>query len=263
MYLKSKTLIAYCVVIFLIIFLHFSGWIRSFESLIRDIVQPGSQVLYEWSVAISDEQFSNPEELAAAYKKLKEAYTRNQIDAARLALITRENAELREQLLFFDKNTSAHVGANVIGKSVDPLSNTILIDKGEQDYVVVNDPVVAAEGVLIGRITMVQEKQATVRLINDDQSKVGATLINRERSIGLVEGGFGISVQMTFIPQNESVTIGDLVVTSGLSDDMPRGLLIGTVESVEKQPYQPFQMAIISPAVDLDRLLIVSVLTRE
>lgn len=260
---KLKTLVAFCIVIALLIVLHVLGWVRPIERFVRNIVEPGSRVLYSWSVTIAEENFDSPDELADAYKKLKRDLTANRIDEVRLALINSENETLREQLSFFEITTSTHIGANVVGKSIDPLSSTIRIDKGTDQGIQIGDPVIAGPGVLIGQITNADETRATVRLINDKHSRVAATLINHDKSIGLLEGGFGISVNMTFIPQNELISIGDLVVTSGLSDEIPRGLLIGTIQSVEKEPYRPFQKAAIEPALELDQLLVVSIILRR
>ena len=65
-------------------------------------------------------------------------------------------------------------------------------------------------------------------------------LLNQDRSIGIIEGGFGLTIRMTFIPQQEIVEIGNIIVTSGLEKNVPRGLVIGEVASVEKEPFEPF-----------------------
>jgi rod shape-determining protein MreC len=66
---------------------------------------------------------------------------------------------------------------------------------------------------------------------------------------------------MNFIPRNETVLVGDKIVTSGLEKTFPRGLLIGEVAVAENEAYQPFQQAVLTAAADLSKLSIVSVLT--
>jgi rod shape-determining protein MreC len=99
-----------------------------------------------------------------------------------------------------------------------------------------------------------------VRLLNDNSSKIGATILNTDRSLGVVEGGYGLSVKMNFIPRNEIVKVGDIIVTSGLEAGMPRGLLIGSVTAIENETYRPFQAALLLPGTDLSKLSIVSIL---
>ena len=65
---------------------------------------------------------------------------------------------------------------------------------------------------------------------------------------------------MDFIPRNEVVLVGDMVVTSGLEETIPRGLLIGEVAVAQNEAYQPFQQAVLTPSTDLTKLFIVSVL---
>lgn len=180
--------------------------------------------------------------------------------AVRLAQLEEENTELRRQMNFFATSTYRHVGADVIGRSLQPVGTSLFINRGARDGIAERNPVVAAHGVLVGTIARVDERTSLVRLLTDDQSKVAATLVNKDKSLGLIEGGYDISVRMNFIPQNEAVRVGDHVVTSGLEDNMPRGLLIGDVAAVVKEAYQPFQYAIVNPAVSLTHLTEVSVI---
>jgi rod shape-determining protein MreC len=119
---------------------------------------------------------------------------------------------------------------------------------------------VVEEGILIGKVIKTEKDISIVRLLSDNQSKVAATIINREKSLGIVEGGYGLSVRMNFIPRNETVKTGDLVVTSGLQEDTPRGLLIGKVAAIENEAYQPFQQAILTPSADYSRFVYISII---
>lgn len=180
----------------------------------------------------------------------------------KIRVLEEENTILREQLNFL-KNKYQSVGANVIGRDLDPLGTTIIINQGARSGLTVNRPVITAGGLLIGKVARVNETTAVVRLLSDFQSSVGATVANREKSLGVVEGGFGLAVRLDLIPQNEVIKPGDAVITSGLEAEIPRGLMIGTVEVVEKKPQEPFQQAILKPAADLHSLFVVSVILSE
>lgn len=262
---RLKTLLTISVIIFLVIALHYIGWLRGVENFLRRLINPGSTLFYEWSVTVGEgtETFKNLEELQAAYTALKEKTAEQAVDTVAVTLLEEENQELREQLKFFSSVSYEHVGARVIGKNIDPIGTTIVIDKGSANGISIGNPAIVKEGILIGKIVRVEEASAVVQLISDNQSKIAATILNKDKSIGLVEGGYGISVRMNFIPQNEVVRIGETIITSGLEKEIPRGLLIGTIESVEKETYQPFQEAVLSPFVDLGKLSIVSIITRK
>jgi len=191
--------------------------------------------IYEFNLNVGEQQDQNLvcPDLQTELNKLK-------IDKAKLTLLEEENKQLREQLNFFEDKQIRYTGAQVIGRDFEPFSSSIILNKGRRDGIVEGNPVIASGGVLVGKIIKSEDSTSVVRLINDNQSRIAGTLTNKDTSIGLIEGGYGISVHMNLIPQNETINIGDTVITSGLEEGVPRGLLIGTVEAVEKEPYQPF-----------------------
>jgi rod shape-determining protein MreC len=66
---------------------------------------------------------------------------------------------------------------------------------------------------------------------------------------------------MMYIPQEEDVRVGDIVLTSGLGGLMPKGLVIGQVTEVQQREYETFQAATVRPAVDLTRFELALVIT--
>jgi len=259
---KIKTLISFSLVIIIIVFFHFLGWLAPLENLLRQVTSPLSSRIYQFGTnwETGEEQYDSPEELLAETKKLRDLCLQNQVETAQLISLKAENAELRTQLKFKEESQQNLLGANILGKNLDPLEKAIIVNQGTRAGVRIGDPVISGPGVLVGKIVRSEEETSIVRLINDQQSKVGATLINHDASLGLIEGGFGLSIQLNYIPQNETINVGDLVVTSGLEKNIPAGLLIGTIEAVEKEAYQPFQKAIITPALNLDKIKQVSIL---
>lgn len=242
---------------------HFLGWLHPVESVLRSIINPGSTLLYNVSEKIQKEQlpFSSADELVDSYKKLQEEVDQYKQKLVQFDILKEENTELRDQLKFFASSTYEHIGAEVVGKNIEPLANTIVLSRGEKDGVHMGDPVIARGGILVGKILRVEHDISIARLINDHQSIVAATILNQNKSIGLVEGGYGISVRMNFIPQNELIAPGDTVITSGLEKQIPRGLIIGIVQTVEKEAYEPFQQAVLTPGIELDKIFTVSILT--
>jgi rod shape-determining protein MreC len=257
---RYQTITGISTVLVLVVALQIMGVLRPIENMLTSVFFSLGKVSYENQVSVEKDTINT--KLTTAFDpELLQAVCA--IDGTENTLLREENEELRKQLSFFSKNKFVHVGAEVIGRTVDPLSTVVVMNRGLQDGVYISNPVVVGEGVLVGTVIEVFETTSFVRLISDTQSRIGATLLNKEKTIGLVEGGYDIGVQMNFIPQNEVVSPGDTVVTSGLSDNMPPGLLIGSVEYVEKQPLEPFQQAILNPLADLSYLTLVSVIIPE
>lgn len=260
---RIKLFLSIVCIILIVIGMHALGWLRPLESSLRGILFPGVTFLYQQTTRLENgETFSSLDELKQAYQSLKEINTQQLVDQARLRELEQQNEQLRAQLHFLTSTPYTAVGADVIGKNIDPVGSALIINRGTKDGVDLGDPAVAYEGILIGKISEIYETYAILELLIDNRSKIAATIFNKERSIGLVEGGYGLSIRMNLIPQNEEVHVGDVVVTSGLEPSVPRGLIIGTVETVEKEAFQPFQRALITSPIALDRVSTVSILTQ-
>lgn len=245
-----------------LIFFNYLGILNPVKYGLRLLFSPLFIETNRLGVKIGDNYqfFSNRDDFFSAYSACRDELLGKDIAEARLKVLEEENSALKTQLGFRERIKSPLVTANVIGRNTDSAEKTIVINEGEASGIKINQPVVVADGVLIGKIVKVEKDISIARLINDNRSKIAATLLNRDRSLGVVEGGFGISVRMSFIPRNEQVAIGDQIITSGMEDDMPRGLVIGQVAAIENEAYQPFQQAVLSPTADLSKLTIVSVM---
>lgn len=238
------------------------GGLSFLQRPLRFILSPFVISINELSVKTADgyRLFKNQREFFDAFQKCQEDSQNKNVVEAELKILQEENVELKKQAGFFEKNNLARVIARVIGKNMDSTEKTIVIDKGAEAGLKENQAVIAGGGILVGKISSLQPDIAMVRLVNDNRSKIAATVLNKDKSLGVVEGGYGLSVRMSFIPRNEAVSVGDQIVTSGLEKEFPRGLLIGTVAAVENEAYQPFQEAVLAPAVDISKLILVSVL---
>lgn len=260
---KRKTALSIAAVIALIIFMHTIGWLRPIEHFFRGSINATSSFVFSGGEKVQSfgSFFKSKQSYTDEIERLSVELDQRYVDQARLNELEDENARLLEQLNFFETDSHDHVGARVVGRSIDPIGTTIIIDKGTNQGVQKGNSAIVGTGVLIGRVVRADENSSVVQLINDTKSRVAVTVLNSERSIGVVEGGFGIVIRMNFIPQNEEINPGDIVVTSGLEDGVPRGLAIGTIAAVEKKPQEPFQGAVLDPIHNLNNITLISVLT--
>ncbi len=221
---------------------------------------------------------------------------RAQVDA-----LTLENVSLRDYraevqslrtLLNFTNefSISSYLGADVIGREVcdsfpcgeiigeepNPYLHYVTINVGAQQGLEVGMLVVSADGGLglVGRVAQVAPRTAKVQLLTDRESAIAA-LLQTSRATGLVVGQPDGTLRMEYIPQRESVgvgedaedsevvenvNVGDVVLTSGLGGFMPKGLVVGQVTEVQQMDYELFQAAVVRPAVDFSRLELVLVI---
>jgi rod shape-determining protein MreC len=133
-----------------------------------------------------------------------------------------------------------------------------VIDKGKSDGVQENSAVVSSQGVVVGKVINVKEKSALVYLLNHPECKLAASIMERDNTSGIAEGELGLSTTMKFIPQSEPIRVGDTVVTSGLEESIPRGLVIGQVSQINKENNELWQQAVIESPINFDELLVVA-----
>jgi rod shape-determining protein MreC len=186
------------------------------------------------------------------------------LDIVRLREIEVE-AALQSDLLNFKKSRpafdiqGAHVIGKVIGRDPSNVQRYVTLDVGLRDGVDRNMPVITNRG-LVGRISEVGETWSRVLLITDVSSSVSA-VTQGTRASGLVQGQADGSLVMGSIPQEDVVSVGDTVFTSGLGGNLPRQILIGQIVRVERKDYELYQTAIVQPTVDFRKLEAVLVIT--
>lgn len=161
-----------------------------------------------------------------------------------------ENDRLRSLLDFKARAGYSTVAAEVIGSSPGENSNAILIDKGADAGLKADFPVVTADGVA-GKIVAVYGHSAQVLLITDPAAGAGA-LLEQSRVQGVLKGGGRGLCRLDYVMNDNAVSPGDKVVTSGLDRVFPKGLPIGTV--VEAKDGNIYKNVIVKPAVALNQL---------
>ncbi|OFV84531.1 MAG: hypothetical protein A2W26_11215 [Acidobacteria bacterium RBG_16_64_8] len=76
----------------------------------------------------------------------------------------------------------------------------------------------------------------------------------------MAKGDQRSGIVLDLLPSDAVINPGDLVVTSGLGGNFPRGLLLGSIRDVEERPQAPFKSATLEPAATMSGLETVLVL---
>ena len=162
------------------------------------------------------------------------------------------NERLRALLNFKKSIATPLLPAQLVAFDPSGWFQTILIDKGRNDGVVLDMAVVSAEG-LVGRVIGVGNHHAKVLLILDGNSAVDA-YIQRSRARGVLVGLGRELCLLKYVQRNEDVQVGDKVISSGMGGVFPKGLLVGTVQEVVRGSSGLFQRVEVEPAVNFSRL---------
>ncbi|MGH9448599.1 MAG: rod shape-determining protein MreC, partial [Terriglobia bacterium] len=160
-----------------------------------------------------------------------------------------ENARLRELLDLEQRLPYRATAATVIAASPGT-DSAIFIDKGADAGLAAEMPVITPQGI-VGKTIAVFRHTAEVLTITDSSSGVGS-MLEKSETDGVVKGtGEGLC-QLNYIMNEDQVAQGDLIVTSGLDQIYPRGLLVGAVRHVSNGAV--YKYITVKPAAALDRL---------
>jgi len=142
------------------------------------------------------------------------------------------------------------VAAQVIAASPEDGSTAVVIDRGRDAGLQVDLPVITPEGV-VGKIAAVYAHTAQVLLITDPSSGVGC-LLEKSRIQGILKGAGEERCHLHYVMDDQNIPAGEAVVTSGLDQIYPKGLLVGYV--VRAESGNIYQQIAVKPAASLSRL---------
>lgn len=167
-------------------------------------------------------------------------------------ILAAENQRLKDILDFKNAAVYSTIPAEVIGRDPSNWSNSLIIDKGTTQGIKQNKAVISMKG-LVGRVLEIGRYSAKILLITDPNSKVSA-VIQRNRQGGMLVGRPDGKCKMIYIALDSDIVKGDKVITAGFGSVFPRGILIGEVEDIGKEPGRLYKYAIVRPAQDMTKL---------
>lgn len=165
-------------------------------------------------------------------------------EAAESENVKKENAALREQLNLAPRKKFDLVAGFVIGQDPQRLGSWIMIDKGESSGIKAGMPVIAYEGIMVGKVGETYQNSSKITLLTDSESAVNAS-DTETGARGILKGEYGLGIILDMVTQTEALNVGDTVMTSGLGSDLPKGLLIGKISEIRTTGDKLFQQAII------------------
>lgn len=194
-------------------------------------------------------------------KELQQTIDRLRLEQAALLEDARQGQRLQAMLNFQQKYIYSTVAAQVIGASGSDQSRVFYLDKGKDEGIGVEMAVITADGI-VGKIREVYPHSAQVLAINDQSSGAGVILENN-RIRGILRGNAEGQPQVVGILADQRIQPGEKVLTAGGDQIFPRGLPVGAVEQVVRDPERDaFIDIIIKPAAHIDRLDEVLVITK-
>ncbi len=204
------------------------------------------------------------------YNKYKELKSKEEQTESLIAETNNLKQEIKSLKAALDLNTTlsdkVYKNATVINRNIDYWYDEVTIDKGKTNGIEKNMAVVNNNG-LIGTVTKVSNHVSTVKLLSSKslsdkisvKINVGDTYVygliskyNFKKNTYTVEG----------ISENIEIPKGAEVVTTGMGDTFPSGLLLGHVKKISTDNFDLSKVAVVTSSVDFDNIEYVAVLKR-
>jgi len=191
---------------------------------------------------------------------LQKTIDRLRLEQASLLEDARQGQRLQALLDFQQKYIYKTVAAQAIGSSGTDQSRIFYLDKGSAEGIDRDMAVITADGI-VGKVRDVFPHTAQVLVINDQTSGAGV-ILETTRIRGILRGNAAGQPQIVGILADQRIQPGEKVLTAGGDQIFPRGLAVGVVEKVLRDPERDsFIDVVVKPAAHLERLDEVLVIT--
>lgn len=201
--------------------------------------------------------------LRSENEELREALARRSLELSELRWTRVENLRLREALGFRERLPVQVVAAEVVASSGELVPRSLVINKGSNEGVRPNLPVVTPDG-LVGKTAETDRHASLVLTLRHPDFRASAlALTGSEAEAGIAAASPAGELEL-IIPLRSTARTGDLVVTSGIGPVFPRGIPIGIISEITREDRLKLQKNDrIVPAADLSRAASVFVLLED
>ena len=191
---------------------------------------------------------------------LEKTIGRLRLEQAALLEDARQGQRLQALLGFQQNYIYATLAAQAYGSGGSDRSHVFYIDKGSHDGLKPDMAVITADGI-VGKVRDVFGRTSQVLAVNDTTSGAGV-ILETTRIRGILKGNVAGELEVVGIVADQRIHPGENVLTAGGDLIFPRGLPVGVVDKVVRDPDQDGQVdVIVKPAAHLDRLDEVLVIT--
>lgn len=156
-----------------------------------------------------------------------------QDELSRLRSAEQQNRILRDLLNLREESEHPLIPVKVVAKELKGLNNSLTINSGTRDGAKPGMPLINSDG-LIGQVILTSEKYSQVLPYSNSLFRVSAR-IQSTRAYGIVSWTGNSSdneLVLQYVPQTIPVEVGQIVETSGDSNQFPKGIPIGEITEV-------------------------------
>jgi rod shape-determining protein MreC len=172
-------------------------------------------------------------------------------ELSRLRAAEQRNEQLRELLQFSSESNLSLYPVQIVGKELNQVTNSLTVDAGKEEGITNGMPMISSEG-LVGKVILTANGYSQVMPYYNTLFRVSAKL-QQSNAYGIVSwnGESKKELQLNYVPQTTNVDTGEVVVTSGYSNQFPPDIPIGKVVRTEPLQGKETQRVYLEPFVNL------------
>ena len=226
------------------------------------LVTPAERVAHGTKLGIENAWFGyfDLHRVRKQNQELQQTIDRLRLEQAALLEDAKQGERLQQMLAFQQHYLYSTMPAQAIGSGGTEQSHVIYLDKGSADGLKPDMAVITADGI-VGKVRDVFPHTSQVLVINDQTSGAGV-ILEAERIRGILRGNASGQVEIVDISADERIKPGERVLTAGGDLVFPRGLPVGVVDKVVRDPDSDGLVdVIVKPHAHLERLDEVLVIT--
>jgi rod shape-determining protein MreC len=233
---------------------HHQGHLKIIRSALSTLVYPLQYVVNlpveaaEW-VSVSLVTRNN---LLEENDRLKHEHLLIKQKIQRYEVLEQENRRLRELLESSFRLNDKVLVAEIIDVDVQRFRRKIEINKGQREGAYDGQPIVDASGIM-GQIVFAAPFSSMVLLITDPNHALPVQ-INRNGLRAIAVGtGQRNKLLLENLTNNADISVGDLIVSSGLGRRFPSGYPVGEIEEISRDPGEVFAKVVVKPSAQLSQ----------
>ncbi len=261
-----KILIAFVFIITGVIILHFAPGGTNIPAIINFVTTSLKSVTSK--LANTAENAAKPKKTSDEYEQEIDQLKKEIINLRAVAVdyydVKRENAQYLKLYKFIKQDPSFKIAiGKVIDKDPGDIFNGFTLDKGANDGVEVNNPVMTEKGI-VGRVDKVFANSCTVKSILSPDFKIGVVDVKTGDS-GVLMGNAKLADQnlagMMYLSAQNTIAPDDIVVTSGLGGLYPKNLPVGKIKELRFDDFDSSSFAVVEPFNDIKNVVETFIIT--
>ncbi len=164
-----------------------------------------------------------------------------------------ENANLRALLGLKKSSRLDMIASEIISRKESTWFDTATINSGARAGVKKGWAVVTSGWRLVGQVLEVNTFSSRIVALADPNCAIGA-MVQRSRSNGILQGQAGDYLLLSYLPKEADIKVGDVIVSSGMGQVIPKGLVIGRVAKVVRSEVMGSTKALVRPSIRIDSI---------